>query len=79
MQDHRNRNFASFLAYSLLESGERGCLLAFVFDGLLQSCPEIFDQPKGSDSGRVGFFGNELDLLMQEVEGVLALATSICP
>ena len=45
VQDHRKRNFVSFLADSLFESGEGGCLPAFVLDGLLQHRPEIFERP----------------------------------
>ena len=60
-----------FLADSLLESGEGGCLPACVIDGLLQIRLEILDWRKGGDARRVGFFGNKLDLLLQEVEGVV--------
>ena len=54
-----------------LERGKGRCLIAFVLDGLLQRRPEIFDQPKGSDARGVGSMGNELDLLLQEVQGVV--------
>ena len=49
----------------MLKSGEGGCPPAFIIDCLLQSHLEIFDWPRESDTRRVGFFGNELDLLTQ--------------
>ena len=55
-QDHWKKNFAGFLADSLLESGEGGCPPAFIIDCLLQSHLEIFDRPRESDTRRVGFF-----------------------
>ena len=70
-QDYWKKNFAGFLADSLLESGERGCLPAFIIDCFLQSHLEIFDRPRESDTKRVGFFRNELDLLSKEVEDVV--------
>ena len=70
-QDHWKRNFLGFLADSLLESGEGGCLPACVIDGLLQIRLEILDWRKGGDARRVGFFGNKLDLFSQEGEGVV--------
>ena len=60
-----------FLADFSLERGIGGCLTAFVIDGLFQSCPEIFDRPKGGIAKRVGFFGNKLDPLLQEGKGVI--------
>ena len=54
-----------------LERGKGGCLTAFVLDGLLQCRPEIFDQPKGSDARGVSSMVNELDRLLQEVQGVV--------
>ena len=45
-QDNWKRNFVGFLADLSLERGKGGCLTAFFIDGLLQSHPEIFDQPK---------------------------------
>ena len=71
VQDHWKRNFASFLADSLLKSGEGRCLPAFVLDGFLQRRPEIFDWLKGSDARRVGSLGNDFDLLLQEVQGIV--------
>ena len=59
------------LADSLLKSGEGGCPPAFIIDCLLQSHLEIFDRPRESDTKRVGFFRNELDLLSQEAEGFI--------
>ena len=53
--------FWAFLADSLLERGERGYLLAFIINSLLQSHPEIFDWPKASNARRVGFFGSKLN------------------
>ena len=44
--DNWKRNFVGFLADLSLERGKGGCLTAFFIDGLLQSHPEIFDQPK---------------------------------
>ena len=38
---------------------------------LLQRRPEIFDQLKGSDARRVGSLGNDFDLLLQEVQGIV--------
>ena len=70
-REYWKRNFAGFLANFSLERGEGGCLPAFVFDSLLQSRPEIFDRAKESNARRVGFFGNKLDLLLQEGKGVL--------
>ena len=61
----------SFLADFSLKRGKGGCLTAFVKEGLLQSRPEIFDWPKGGNERRVGSLGNELDLLLQEVQGVV--------
>ena len=68
-QDYRQRN--GFLANFSLERGKGGCLTAFVKDGLLQSCPEIFAWPKGGNVRRVGFFGNKFDPLLQEGKGVI--------
>ena len=45
-QDHWKINIVGFLADFSLERGKGGCLTAFFIDGLLQSHPEIFDQPK---------------------------------
>ena len=61
----------SFLADFSLKRGKGGCLTAFVKEGLLQSRPEIFDWPKGGNERRVGSLGNELDLLLQEVQDVV--------
>ena len=52
-RDHWKRNFAGFLADSLLENGEGGCLLAFVLRGLPQSFPKIFDRPMEGNARRV--------------------------
>ena len=38
---------------------------------LLQHRPEIFDWLKGSDARRVGSLGNDFDLLLQEVQGIV--------
>ena len=43
-----------------LERGIGGCLTAFVIDSLFQSRPEIFDQPKGGNTRRLGFLGTNL-------------------
>ena len=61
------------LADFSLERGKGGCLTAFVIDGFLKTCPEIFDRPKGGITRRVGFFGNKLDPLLhlQEGKGVI--------
>ena len=61
----------SFLADFSLKRGKGGFLTAFVKEGLLQSRPKIFDWPKGGNERRVGSLGNELDLLLQEVQGVV--------
>ena len=71
VQDYWKRNFAGFPADALLESGEGGCLPAFVIDCLLQSHPEIFNRPKEGNARRVSFFGNKLDPLLQEGKGVI--------
>ena len=60
-----------FLADLSLERGKGGCLTAFVIDGLLQSRPEIFNGPKGGNARRIGFFGNKLDSLLKERNGVI--------
>ena len=65
-QDHWKRHFAGFLVDSLLERGGGGCLPAFVIGGLLQSRPEIFNQPKGDNARSIDFFGNELDPLSRK-------------
>ena len=70
-QDHWKRNIVGLLANFSLERGKGGWLTAFVIDGLLQSRPEIFDQPKGGNARRVGFFGNKLNPLLQEGKGVI--------
>ena len=70
-RDYWKRNFAGFLANFSLERREGCCLPAFVIDHLLYSRPEIFDRPKESDAKKVGFFGNKLDLLLQEGKGVI--------
>ena len=70
-RDHWKRNFAGFLANFSLERGEGGCFPAFVIDNLFQGRPKIFDQPMESNARRVGFFGNKLDLLLQEGKGVI--------
>ena len=59
-QDRWKRNFVGFLADFSLERGIGGCLTAFVIDGLFQSRPEIFDQPKGGNARRLGFLGTNL-------------------
>ena len=83
VQDHWRRKFVSFLADFSLERGKGGCLSAFVKDGLLQSRLEIFDWPKGGNERRVGSLGNELDVFLQEVQGidcyVGAGQITICP
>ena len=71
VKDHWKRQFAGFLVGSLLERREGGCLPAFVIGRILQSCPEIFNRPKGDNARRIGFFGNELDPLLKEGEGVI--------
>ena len=55
----------------MLERGERGYLLAFIINSLLQSHPEIFDWPKEGDARRVDFFGNKLEPLWQEDKAVI--------
>ena len=65
------RETVGFLADLSLERGKGGCLTAFVIDGLLQSCPWIFNRPKGGNASWVGFFGNKLDPLLQEGKGVI--------
>ena len=70
-QDHWKRNIVGLLANFSLERGKGGWLTAFVIDGLLQSRPEIFDQPKGGNARRVGFFGNKLNPLLQEGKSVI--------
>ena len=59
------------LANSLLENGEGGCLPALIIGCLFQSRLEIFDGPRESDPRMVGFFGNKIDLLLYEGEGVI--------
>ena len=71
VQNHWKRNFVGFLADFSLERGKGVCLTAFVIDGLLQSCPEIFNWPKGGNARRVSFFWNKLDPLLQEGKGVI--------
>ena len=58
-QDHWKKNFAGFLADSLLERGEGGCFRAFFMGGLLLSCPEIFDQ-QGATQGGLAILGTSL-------------------
>ena len=70
-RDHWKRNFVGFLANFSLERGEGDCFPAFVIDNLFQGRPKIFDQPMESNARRVGFFGNKLDLLLQEGKGVI--------
>ena len=70
VQDHWRRKFVSFLVDFSLERGKGGCLSAFVKDSLLQSRLEIFDWPKGGNERRVGSLGNELDVFLQEVQGI---------
>ena len=70
-QDHWKRNIVGLLANFSLERGKGGWLTAFVIDGLLQSCPEIFNHSKGNNARRVGFFGNKLDPLSQEDKGLI--------
>ena len=59
-QDDWKISIVGFLADFSLERGKGGCLTAFVIDGLLKTCPEIFDRPKGGNTRRVGFFGTNL-------------------